>query len=404
MNGNEYRCVMRYFEKSDTLFIKSCTPALKALLNIGADVEGYPLGEQVSYRIRRWIYHSLRYLARGKHSILTFKELGENFLAVKMHYDPPLLSISVQPFEDKEIFDKLYYSSNFSRISGDRFFSSFKYSMVLARQNNRFKIEYVDDAAGNFFSVGQNDDVSALLKNFCFLESDRIFRYCLKSNKFLHFADIFDKDGICRFFIIGMIPYHGKSHIILTFHPLSQHEYYRMISGCSSAREGTIAEMNVGAAVFKVRRGAAPLLIRHNTAYDMLTGHEGDLYYIYNSLILESLKDSAVISSPHRFGKADCIAAALPFLQEEKVFLFIFPLSSATSLSNILDEKLTPRENEIATLVSFGNSTSDVAALCGISSGTVKKTIANIYSKLKISSRAELVRLILLKTDQSGRI
>lgn len=404
MNEKEYCCIMRYFERSDTLFIKRCTPALKELLKINTDVDGYPLGEQVSYRIRRWIYQSFRYLARGKHSILTFKELGENFLAVKMQYDPPHLSIGVRLFKEKELFDKLYYSSNFSRISGDRFFNSFKYAMVLKRQNDRFIIEYIDDAAGKFFSVEQNDDVSALLKNFCFLESDRIFRYCLKSNKFLHFTDIFDKDDICRFFIIGIIPYRGKSHIALTFHPLSQHEYYRMISGCSSAREGAIAEMNVGVAVFKVCRGAAPVLIRHNTAYDMLTGHEGDLYYIYNSLILESLKDSAVVSSPHQFGKADCIAAALPFLQEEKVFLFIFPLSSAASLSNILDEKLTPRENEIAALVSFGNSTSDVAALCGISSGTVKKTIANIYSKLKISSRAELVRLILLKTDQSGLI
>lgn len=403
MNGHEYCCIMRYFERSDTLFIKSCSPALKELFRITADVEGYPLGEQVSHRLRRWIYQTFRYLARGKRSILTFKELGENFLAVKMHYDAPLLFINIQPFEEKQLFDKLCYFGNFSKISGDRLFSSFKCSVILARQNDRFMIEHIERANGSALSLKPNDDISALLKNLCFLESDRIFHYCLKSNRFLHFADIYDKDGICRFFILGMIPSRIKDRLTLTFHSLAQHEYYRLIS-CPIDKDTAIIEMNVGIAVFKIQRGGAPLLIRHNTAYDMFTEHESDLNYIYDSLVLESIREFEMISVRHRFGKADCIAAALPFLQEEKVFLFILPISSAASSANILDERLTPRENEIAALISAGNSTFDVAARCGISPGTVKKTIANIYSKLKISSRAELVRLVMLKTDRSGRI
>jgi two-component system, NarL family, nitrate/nitrite response regulator NarL len=52
---------------------------------------------------------------------------------------------------------------------------------------------------------------------------------------------------------------------------------------------------------------------------------------------------------------------------------------------------LTPREQEIATLVAGGLRNKDIARDLGISEGTVKMHLHNLYQKLGIESRTELV-------------
>jgi DNA-binding NarL/FixJ family response regulator len=52
---------------------------------------------------------------------------------------------------------------------------------------------------------------------------------------------------------------------------------------------------------------------------------------------------------------------------------------------------LTTRELEVATLLRSGLSPSDVAAELGIARGSVKRLTAQIYRRLGIQSRAELM-------------
>jgi DNA-binding NarL/FixJ family response regulator len=54
-------------------------------------------------------------------------------------------------------------------------------------------------------------------------------------------------------------------------------------------------------------------------------------------------------------------------------------------------DQLTPRESEILELIASGLRNADVAGKLFISPATVKKHIENIYSKLQLSSRVELV-------------
>ncbi len=64
---------------------------------------------------------------------------------------------------------------------------------------------------------------------------------------------------------------------------------------------------------------------------------------------------------------------------------------------------LSPREQEVLTLVAKGLSRNDVAELLGLSSNTVARYIRDVYQKLNISSRAEAAveacRMGLVKTD-----
>ncbi|MDD5934996.1 MAG: helix-turn-helix transcriptional regulator [Clostridiales bacterium] len=53
--------------------------------------------------------------------------------------------------------------------------------------------------------------------------------------------------------------------------------------------------------------------------------------------------------------------------------------------------KLTPRENEVIQYVLMGVKNDYIARKLNVSTGTIKRTISNVYNKLGISSRVELI-------------
>ena len=56
--------------------------------------------------------------------------------------------------------------------------------------------------------------------------------------------------------------------------------------------------------------------------------------------------------------------------------------------------ELTPRETEVARLVSMGSRNKEIARELDISEGTVKMHLHNLYEKLNVSSRTELAILV----------
>lgn len=62
---------------------------------------------------------------------------------------------------------------------------------------------------------------------------------------------------------------------------------------------------------------------------------------------------------------------------------------------------LTPRETEIALHVVRGRSNKHIAAMCGITEGTVKTYVHRLFRKLGAASRVELV--LRLQEELEGR-
>ncbi len=55
------------------------------------------------------------------------------------------------------------------------------------------------------------------------------------------------------------------------------------------------------------------------------------------------------------------------------------------------EPELTPREREVLALAARGDNNAQIAAALGITSGTVKNHLSNLYEKLGVNTRAELV-------------
>ncbi len=66
-------------------------------------------------------------------------------------------------------------------------------------------------------------------------------------------------------------------------------------------------------------------------------------------------------------------------------------------------ETLTPREAQIAELVTHGLTNRQIAAACGISPETVKRHLATIYDKLDMTGRLSLaIHMLQLRGAVAG--
>lgn len=84
----------------------------------------------------------------------------------------------------------------------------------------------------------------------------------------------------------------------------------------------------------------------------------------------------------------------VPVIKNDQVVKIILTILGVTQSEEIkkVEVRLTRRENEIVSMAAQGEKNDYIASKLGISTGTVKKTLSNVYKKLNINSRVELIK------------
>jgi DNA-binding CsgD family transcriptional regulator len=98
-----------------------------------------------------------------------------------------------------------------------------------------------------------------------------------------------------------------------------------------------------------------------------------------------------------RFGSSDAAAAraVAPMLLLAEALCAQRAAASKAPVPRLLgDASLSPRERQVAALVATGFRNREVAVRCGTSVHTVRKQLANVFAKLQVASRTELVARI----------
>lgn len=102
-----------------------------------------------------------------------------------------------------------------------------------------------------------------------------------------------------------------------------------------------------------------------------------------------------------------CVASGQVWARSEHLCLVLDAFVETAPL-NILsakgEELLTPRERDVVRLVADGFGNREVAQQLGLSAHTVKNYLFNIFDKLGISSRAELIMYVLSNTAVSVQL
>lgn len=81
----------------------------------------------------------------------------------------------------------------------------------------------------------------------------------------------------------------------------------------------------------------------------------------------------------------------------EKILITLIPEQEIEYANHMMFSLLTPREQEVISLVVNGYTNRCIAYELNITEGTVKKVIYNCYQKLGICSRIELIKLLMAK-------
>jgi len=106
-----------------------------------------------------------------------------------------------------------------------------------------------------------------------------------------------------------------------------------------------------------------------------------------HSLALARAKlTEAELEAEQAAGRALSLEQAIEYAQNLPL------LSSATPASRETSDDLTERERQVAALIARGKSNGEIASQLVVSKRTVEKHIANILSKLALTSRAQIVR------------
>jgi DNA-binding NarL/FixJ family response regulator len=93
-----------------------------------------------------------------------------------------------------------------------------------------------------------------------------------------------------------------------------------------------------------------------------------------------------------------CVSAGQIWAKSEHLVLVLDAFAETTPtqvLSPKVGELLTPRERDVVRLVADGFGNREIAQQLGLSAHTIKNYLFNVFDKLGISSRAELIMFVL---------
>lgn len=155
-----------------------------------------------------------------------------------------------------------------------------------------------------------------------------------------------------------------------------------------------MAECLTGYGALAVRQGDPKLAVVLLSASISLTGAPGvsiypsiqDMYERYRSLARNRLAE-VTFAAAQQDGSRLSIEGAFALIQKQSMHL------ESTEDSVIRrQDRLTPRQREVATLIGQGKSNPQIADVLVLSKRTVEKHVANILAALELENRAEIIR------------
>jgi predicted ATPase/DNA-binding CsgD family transcriptional regulator len=192
-------------------------------------------------------------------------------------------------------------------------------------------------------------------------------------------------------------PLHNLGHICLHLGDLERaHALFTESMAAYQAqqhRSGMIAECLIGFAALAIIRGSPAAGVRLLAAAIALGVQNAKSswaatrteYEHYLALARTKLTETQFLAE-QAAGRALSLEQAIEYTQNLPL------ISGATQAIKDTSDGLTEREREVAALIARGHSNGEIASELVLSKRTVEKHIANILSKLALTSRAQIVR------------
>ncbi|MEA5137171.1 MAG: LuxR C-terminal-related transcriptional regulator [Candidatus Fimivivens sp.] len=391
-----YECILTANEQESCLVLSSVTEAFCRVVGISPNSLGSPLEKLVPENTATWIYQAFSYIKDGNEILRDLREIKDNFWCYSLSYNKPVLTISLAPIWDADETNRTAYSvNNLANMPLNKFSSSFYDSILINCKESRYKIESISTSLSQMLEINIGDAIDPLFPRMRSLCTDKLIKRSMELNKVSFFLDIYEHHKKSYYLLITLLPLnHFNRFMIIGIHLLGAQDYYQIMKSVNTSSQQVCEAGNIGVAVVETTNGKYKKIINANACFNRLVYSHEDFEFLKTKVIPVCCNKQSILTVSHRLVNLNCLIAAIPTLNSNQIFLFIIsetgPQPSIQSLAN----RLTKREFEIACHIVNGNSIKGISVDCGISEGTVKKNLSNIYSKLQINNRVDLVRLI----------
>lgn len=336
------------------------------------------------------------------------REFGGAYWEINMYFDGNRLIASGRKLRDilsEKISDRFLNYLNFNRLQEHD-----NYCLILRRQiNDCYCVESCSAQLDRLLGISLSEctDFSQILKKyFLWFRSVSVLDDCLRINKPLRLLELFHKDGEYKYILVTLTPMSGggESRIIISGCGLTDQEYFRMQQQPVDMFKDLYESRYMGICLFVLQAGSGqskPYPLKSNPCFDILLKENGiQLSDITASAVMRNCINRQNISAgsvplPDAESAQRFFICVVPTENSNRYLIALSPKENVSGNTNILFSSLTQREREVINYVVDGKTNKQIACILDISEGTVKKIIYNTYQKLNITSRIDLIKLVL---------
>ncbi len=395
-----YECIFTANEQESSLRLSSATKAFCRVMDINPDAMGLPLEKIVPEQTAAWLYQAFSYIREGNECIRDLREIQGCFWSYALSYNRSLLTITLLPIWDVDEATRAYSANNLVNMPLNKFCGCFYDSILVNCAQDGYRISSISPALSKLMGVNAGEPIGNLFSCMHTVCTDKLIKRSMALNKISYFMDVFVRNKKPHHLLIMLVPLnHYEQHMLIGLHLLEAQDYYQMMKSVNINPKPICEAGNVGVAVLETENGKFKRLTNANPCFNRLVYSHEDFEFLKAQIIPICCSKQSILTVSHRMGNLDCLIAAIPTTNLNQMFLFVMPATGPQLSIQSLADRLTKREFEIACHIVNGNSIKGISADCGITEGTVKKNLSNIYSKLQINNRVELVRLILAGDD-----
>lgn len=391
-----YECILTSNEQESCLVLSSVTEAFCRVVGISPNSLGSPLEKIVHEKTAVWIYQAFSYIKDGNEILRDLREIKDNFWCYSLSYNRPALKISLTPIWDADEPSRTTYSmNNLVNMPLNKYNASFYDSILINCNDSSYRIASISPTLSQILEINIGDTIDPLFSCLRSICTDKLIKRSMELNKTSFFLDIYEHHERACYLLITLVPLnHYNRFMLIGIHHLEAQDYYQIMKSVNTSPQQVCEAGNIGVAVVETSNCKYKNIINANTCFNRLVYAHEDFEFLKTKIVPVCCNKQSILTISHRFVNLKCLIAAIPTLNSNQIFLFIIPETGPQPSIQSLANRLTKREFEIACHIVNGNSIKGISVDCGISEGTVKKNLSNIYSKLQINNRVDLVRLI----------
>lgn len=251
-----------------------------------------------------------------------------------------------------------------------------------------------EDKLSRLAELSPGKDVSRLRQFMRCFDPGRSAAACVGCGQRLRFLDVYSRGGRTDYLILEYLPLcHGNDMAAVTVYSLGREAYYALMRPYFDYH--ALMKPLCSAAACAVLDGGSLKPLSRSSCFERLRLSEEEQRDLSSRLLAPcrasgELRCALVSAAGGRYFCAASLSES-----DGTLHLAMFPFDELRAGIEEHLGCLSPREREVTRCVVNGMCAREIAEKLVIAEGTVKKTVSNIYSKLGVSSKMELMRLLL---------